>query len=226
MIRVIFSILFLLVTVDHSLAAESLSFQKENSSSICCVTEEEKSQEGPLCSQFSLNKEQSALFKLTSFGVLSGYGRASIHDDHYEHTTLLFQWKYDIKPFLEKKIGFQSSGLIEFIVEPMLSFVYNPGDNAEVGVSFLAQYGHYFTPQFLGFINGGVGGIYTTQHTLEQDTQGNFISQIGGGIYCHLTKNVFLVAEYRFRHLSNAGIKHPNGGIDSDMFLLGISTKF
>jgi hypothetical protein len=33
-------------------------------------------------------------------------------------------------------------------------------------------------------------------------------------------------AEYRRRHVSNAGIKQPNGGIDSNVYLFGVSYYF
>jgi hypothetical protein len=225
MIRVVFSVLVIVLTYNLSFASESHLSEGETPSSICFITEDKGGGEESNSSK-TLPVDEPASSRLSGFGLLTGYGRASIDDGSYEFITLLFQCKFNIKPFLEKKYGFRPSGLVEFIVEPLLSFVNNPDDNVEVGVSFLVKYGRFLTPRLLGFINGGVGGIYTSQHTSEQSTQGNFIPQIGGGFQYHLTKKSSLVVEYRFRHLSNAGIDHPNAGIDSNIFLAGISTVF
>ena len=75
------------------------------------------------------------------------------------------------------------------------------------------------------YMEGGVGLIYTTQHTYEQSTQFNFTSELGGGIYLFLNKNktTALTVGYRFRHFSNASIKHPNNGVDTHSITAGIS---
>ena len=109
------------------------------------------------------------------------------------------------------------------MVEPHAGFVCSPEKNAEFGINFLVKYGYFFSPTILGFIEGGPGLIYMTQHTREQATCFNFTSQVGVGIQCHLGKEWAIGGGYRFRHLSNASIKSPNRGINSHIFLLDFS---
>jgi len=48
---------------------------------------------------------------------------------------------------------------------------------------------------------------------------------ICGGISCALPK-MNISFEYRKRHISNAGIREPNSGIDDSICLLGIGGSF
>lgn len=163
--------------------------------------------------------------RVSKFGLLVGYGQAA-HNGPYDFTTFIFQWTFDIKPLLENKFAFQTSSLLEFIVEPVVSFIHSPDNNVEAGFSLLAKYGYSLTPRLLCFINGGAGALFTSQHAHEISTQVNFIPQLGGGFQCYLANNFFLTIEWRYRHMSNAGIKTPNGGIDNNLFLAGISFAF
>ena len=54
----------------------------------------------------------------------------------------------------------------------------------------------------------------------------NFVDQAGAGIYYFIDDSWALNAGYRFRHISNLGIKKPNGGIDSHFAILGASRFF
>jgi predicted porin len=68
--------------------------------------------------------------------------------------------------------------------------------------------------------------VYMTNHTPEQSTQFNFISSGGFGAHYFFTKNTALTLEGRIRHLSNAGIKQPNHGINTYLALAGIAYKY
>jgi opacity protein-like surface antigen len=68
--------------------------------------------------------------------------------------------------------------------------------------------------------------LYMTQHTLEQGTQFNFLEQGAAGAHYYLNNNLAITADYRFRHVSNAGIDEPNGGINTSFFLLGATYRF
>ena len=170
-------------------------------------------------------EKKGTLFSLQEFGISTGYGKASIRNGPYEISPFILKWGLDLKPLFEKQ-EFWANNLLLLMVEPHIGFVYCPKKNAEIGINFLVKYGHFFTPVFVGFIEGGPGIIYITQHIREQETQCNFASQIGAGIRYLLGEKWAVDGEYRFRHVSNAGIKHPNRGIDSHIFLLGFSLFF
>lgn len=160
------------------------------------------------------------------WGFLTGWGSGDLHgQDDYEALPLLLQIGFDAKP-LFKKINIQPKGMINFIVEPLLSHIFSPNANIETGCNFLLKYRYPFTKNFNAFVEFGLGLLYTTQHTKEQATQFNFSEQGGVGFGYFFCKNKTINFSYRFRHFSNADIKRPNAGIEMDYFLCGISVFY
>jgi lipid A 3-O-deacylase len=164
---------------------------------------------------------------LREIGLLSGYGSAPLSKkaSEYEVIPLLPQFGFDINP-LAKKLHIEPKGTFEGMIEPLMNVVTHPDANAEVGCSFFLKYSQKITSRIAPYIEGGLGMIYTTQHTHEQGTQFNFLTQAGAGIHFFLTNQVALTAGYRFRHLSNAGIDDDNEGIDHHFGLVGVSYFF
>lgn len=167
-------------------------------------------------------KEEEHSGCLQEFGLLTGYGKASLHGQDYELIPFMPRWGFDLKHTAER-IGVKPPGVLEFIVEPLANVVISPDNNAEVGLSLLLKYGLKFKQHFLVFLEGGLGMLYMTQHTVEQGTQYNFLPQAGAGLQYFITPRLALTGSYRFRHLSNAGITDRNSGINAHMVLAGIS---
>ena len=163
---------------------------------------------------------------LREVGLLTGYGTASLDDQSdYEIIPILPQFGFDINP-LARKLHINPRGTIEGVVEPLMNVVISPDTNAEVGCSFLLKYSDHITSRIAPYIEGGFGIIYTTQHTHEQSTQYNFLSQVGVGLQFFLNEKFALTGGYRFRHMSNAGIDSPNRGINHHFALFGVSYFF
>lgn len=158
---------------------------------------------------------------------LSGYGQAALQEKKdYRVIPLMVGFSFDIES-LAQKVGINPPGMMQFQIEPFLSLVTNPDTNMEVGTSFLLKFG--LAPEtwkFQPYIKGGVGMSWMSQHTLEQSTQFNFISSFGTGVHYFFQNDRALTLEYRYRHASNAGIKHPNSGIDNHFCLVGITQLF
>lgn len=159
--------------------------------------------------------------------ILTGLGSAQLKEkDNYRVIPLNIGLSYDLKK-LTKKFNFNPSMMLHFQLEPFFGWVIGPDPNIEVGMGLLLKIG--LLPEkykLQPYIKGGSGPVLITQHTREQSTQFNFVSNIGAGLqYLINDKNSFLI-EYRYRHLSNASIKSPNNGIDSHYILSGISYKF
>jgi len=161
---------------------------------------------------------------LREIGLLTGYASAPLTEKtgDYEVIPLLPQFGFDINP-LARKLNIKHKGVFSFMVEPLMNVVINPDTNAEVGCSGFLKYSQKFTSRIAPYIEGGVGIIYTTQHTHEQGTQYNFITQAGVGLQFFLTHQWALTGGYRFRHLSNAGLDGDNEGIDHHFALMGMS---
>jgi len=164
---------------------------------------------------------------LEAIGFLSGFGWGKLrHVKNYKLIPFMVDFDFNLKT-LTKKFNFNPSSLLQFQIEPFVSFVSSPHKNAETGTSFLLKAGLLpQTSKIQPFILGGVGMVYMTEHTIEQSTQFNFIEQAGLGIHYFFRKNIALTVEGRFRHLSNAGMRTPNTGINTQFVLTGISFQF
>ncbi|MBL7151622.1 MAG: acyloxyacyl hydrolase [Candidatus Omnitrophica bacterium] len=159
---------------------------------------------------------------------LTGFEWGKIHDTtrNYNVVPFLVAFDFTLKPLLQK-ININPSPLVQFQIEPFLSFITSPHSNVELGTSFLFKVG--LLPQgskLQPYVKAGVGMIYLTQHFGEQGTQFNFIESGGVGVHYLLRKNIFLTVEGRMRHLSNAGIAEPNHGVNTYFALAGLSYEF
>ena len=157
----------------------------------------------------------------------TGFGWGKLRrKGNYHLIPLIVDFDFDLKP-LAKKFNFNPSSLLQFQVEPFISPVLSPDSNVEIGTSFLFKMGLLpQTAKFQPFILAGLGMVYMTQHTREQSTQFNFTEQGGLGIHYFFRKNIAFTLQGRFRHLSNAGIDHPNTGINTQFIIAGLSYQF
>jgi opacity protein-like surface antigen len=131
-----------------------------------------------------------------------------------------------MKP-LTKKINFNPPSLLEFQIEPYIAGISDPEANIETGVAFFIKVGILpETSKFQPYIKAGSGFDYMSLHTREQGTQFNFASTGALGIHYFFKKNIAFTMEGRYRHLSNAGIDHPNSGINTAFAVTGITYQF
>jgi len=167
------------------------------------------------------DKKKSCLKEL---GLFFGYASGDLIDkDDYELVPAILRLGFDLEPFLNK-FHIDLPGITEIELEPFVNTVVNPDSNVEAGFNLLFKYAYPLTERIYPYLEGGAGFLYMSQHTLEQATQYNFIPQAGAGLTLFLQKDkLALSAGYRYRHLSNASIKHPNKGINVDMVLVGMS---
>ncbi len=165
---------------------------------------------------------------LEGIEFLSGFEWGKIHDTtrNYNVVPFLVDFNFDFGPLL-RKININPWQLVQFQIEPFLGFISSPNSNVEVGNSFLFKVG--LLPRgwaFQPYVKAGAGVIYLSQHFGEQGTQFNFIESGCFGAHYFIRKNIALTLEGRMRHLSNAGIKHPNHGVNSYFVVGGVSYEF
>jgi hypothetical protein len=157
------------------------------------------------------------------FGIFSGFMRGDLDQkDDYEVVPLIMRFGFDLRPLLKNK----SNNLIEFMIEPFINTVISPDPNLESGCSFLLKFAPALKEKFYPYIEGGLGMVHLTQQTREQATQFNFNETVGIGMTYFLKKNLTLNLGYRYRHISNASIKRPNKGIDTNLFICGVSILY
>jgi opacity protein-like surface antigen len=165
-------------------------------------------------------------FTLDAIEIYSGFFEAELkNQDDYQGIPLLVSLDFDLKDAFSK-IGVNTKGRIDFVLEPFANTIISPEANVEVGSNFLIKYVFPLTDTVQPYFKGGLGALYMSQKTEEQGTQYNFLPQAGVGVHLFLNNTTALSCEYRYRHLSNNSFDDRNGGIDAYMSLMGISFFF
>lgn len=77
---------------------------------------------------------------------------------------------------------------------------------------------------FVPFIEGGEGIVITTLRNLRLGGPFEFSSQAGVGMHLFFADEDAVTFAFRMRHISNAGIKDENSGLNTYFFAIGLST--
>jgi len=93
----------------------------------------------------------------------------------------------------------------------------------EAGVNLGIAYEYYVPERAIIFIGAGVGPHYINVQTSQQADGFIFSDNLFAGVHQILSRDWFLTYELRIRHISNAGLQEPNGGIDNAFGGIGLS---
>ncbi len=115
-------------------------------------------------------------------------------------------------------------GNFELLAEGAFYIPFEPTDGFGGGITAIFRYNFLPEGRLIPFVEAGPG-ILSTDFDLQNHVDGlNFVFQAGLGFHCFLSERTALTAEGRFHHISNAGIADPNRGLNSVMFLIGVTT--
>lgn len=89
----------------------------------------------------------------------------------------------------------------------------------------LPMFTYYFNLNcnIVPYITAGTGIMYQDLRGLNLGGHFSFMETAGVGVAYFIRKDVSLSAEWRFRHMSNAGIYNDNAGLNSSQVLAGFS---
>ncbi len=160
----------------------------------------------------------------TEMAVITGLGSSNIPEDNYQPILLIGHFGIDLKRYFRKLENHR--GTFSFFLEPQLNIVVNPSTDFECGVGFGIQYSYPFMDKLSAYIMGSTGPHYISVVTREQANGFLFSNVVGAGLYYYLTRNSAINVGYRFRHLSNADLAMPNGGINTNFAIVGYSVFF
>jgi len=120
-----------------------------------------------------------------------------------------------------------SKGTRQLAIEPFANTVTSPDKGIELGLDVFVRYLHPIMPSVKLVSEIGSGPMYLCIDTREQGKAGfNFLNQFGLGTQVALSEKCAVTFGYRFLHLSNAGIRQPNGGINSNMLSVSVSALY
>ena len=160
---------------------------------------------------------------ITEAGFISGYGRGSIDEGSYKTLLMIAHLGADINRYIPALRHHR--GVLSFFLEPQFNPALQQSD-IEFGLGIGFQYTYPLTESISPYFLLLTGPHYISVNTTTQANGFNFSTAAGAGFYLLLTKDIALNCGYRYRHMSNADLKLPNGGINSHIGLLGVSFFF
>lgn len=163
---------------------------------------------------------------ISQIGVFSGYIKGDLKtQDDVEVFPLGLRLGFDLKPFT-RKFSIDPKGLLELIYEPSIGAITAPDTDIELALPLFFRYSFPLTQKLYPYFEVGAGPYYMSLSTQEQSTHFNFVSAGGAGLAYFFRENWAFCAGYRYRHVSNNGIKKPNSGINAGVFTAGVSYYF
>jgi len=158
---------------------------------------------------------------LHHFGFRVGYGYSDRKDvqviPFYAHAGWLFpecidgpmrKWNLDLEYYLEGWIG----------------GVTGPQNAIEVGINPIGFKLAYDAGQtVVPYFSGGLGVMYTGLQGIKLGGPFEFNETAGVGVEIFLEQGLALTIGYRYRHISNAGIKMDNRGLGTQFGTIGLS---
>ncbi|MDG2308100.1 MAG: acyloxyacyl hydrolase [Candidatus Binatia bacterium] len=156
------------------------------------------------------------------WGLLSGYGPS---DDDIFLVPLFGRAAWLLPDAVDEPLHEYDLNL-KWVVEGWIAGVFDaPGDAFEAGIAPLVLKLDYDAGQrFVPYGIGGVGAMYTGLQGHNLAGPFEFASFVGVGLHTFLSDQVALTLSWRIRHISNAGIKGPNAGLNTNFFLIGLES--
>ena len=177
-----------------------------------------------LCSEKTHKKNAASEKFFTEAAFITGFGSGDIPEGHYQPVLLIGHFGVDLKRYFTALENHRGS--LSAFIEPQFNTIVNPDTDFECGIGFGIKYMYPFTDRISIYVMGSIGPHYISVITREQANGFLFSDTIGMGLYYYLARNSALNVGYRIRHLSNAALAEPNGGIDTHFGVIGYSVFF
>jgi hypothetical protein len=157
----------------------------------------------------------------TEWGFYSGVGEGYVTEGPYRPIFFILHLGVDLKRWIPPLQGHR--GTLSLYLEPQVNPSGTPKQNVELGIGVGVKYLYRFGDALGLYGQASVGPHYITLNTVDQAQGFLFANTVGGGVNVFLSPGSALDIGYRLRHLSNAGSRLPNHGINSDILLIGFS---
>ncbi len=117
-------------------------------------------------------------------------------------------------------------GNLELLVELFGGWQFNPNSRYFVGLTPFIRYNFATGCRWMPFVEFGAGVSATNIGGCDLSGTFQFNLQPGVGIHYFLNDQTALTVQYHWLHFSNAGIREPNHGTNTQMFQVGMSWFF
>jgi hypothetical protein len=174
-----------------------------------------------LTNQFCYGCQQLGLLVGGGFGAPI-FGARDREVDHTRVFGVFPRWSIGVTDPLARGAFYQ--GNIDFGLEPLALFNYDPRDGWAAGACLLLRYNFLGTGgPIVPFIEGHAGGSYM-KFRLDGQTDGfTYPLEFAVGAQVLTSERTALTASLGYYHLSNAGRHYPNLGINGIMVNVGFT---
>jgi lipid A 3-O-deacylase len=117
-------------------------------------------------------------------------------------------------------------GNLELLGELWGGAQLHPRRRSVFGFTPLLRYNFATGGRWVPFVDGGVGGAYTNIGAPDLSNGFQFNIQLGAGAHYFLRGTSALTLQYRWLHLSNAGLNVPNSGLNTHLVFVGLEQFF
>jgi lipid A 3-O-deacylase len=159
------------------------------------------------------------------YAFLTGYGitHRGFGDTRTQVETFDMILRYG--RFLSDEVGkgHWYQGRHELLLELPYHLALDHGDRSMTGGYILGSWKFTAPERLVPYVFAGGGVLFVDLGLPTMGTRLDFSYQGGTGIQYFIRKDLALMAEYRYHHISNAGTAEPNEPLNSSKFLIGVS---
>lgn len=167
---------------------------------------------------FGYGKQEWSIVGGYGFGVgFQGSNDGNLKEIRY--ATVIPRWGVGLSDPLAETSWYK--GNLDLLIEAPLLFEYHPEHGFAGGGTLMLRYNFLRLERVVPFVEAGAGIVGTDLDLKGQSDGFNFSLQPGLGFHFFILPRVAVTAEARFHHISNAGLRQPNSGINDCLFLLG-----
>ena len=158
----------------------------------------------------------------SAFGLKAGYGTSFDTEEDITFISVLPYYEYRYY-----RLGTPDNVALDFhfVLEGAINIYTDPEWGEGLGLIPMLRFdleNRYVVP----YIGLGIGPYYFHLDVVELGQAWNFLSQAELGIRFNCFQNLGWHVSYRIQHVSNAGMSDRNSGVDSHLFLVGVSYRF
>jgi opacity protein-like surface antigen len=117
-------------------------------------------------------------------------------------------------------------GSLELIAEPTYLKINRNESTNFVGLTAVGRWVFGTEGRVRPYVEAGVGAMVGESGTVQTDCDLNFSLQAGTGVLLFWSERNAVTVGYRLHHISNGNLCEGNRGLNSALFILGISTFF
>ncbi len=156
---------------------------------------------------------------LTGYGITHrGFGDTRTQVQTFD---MILRYGHFLSSELGKGHWFQ--GRHEIMLELPFHMAVDHRDRAMFGGYALGSWKFTAPEKVIPYLFAGGGVLYVDMGLPTMGTRLDFSYQGGTGVQYFISKDLALMAEYRYHHISNAGTSKPNEPLNSSKFLIGVS---